>query len=210
MESTDLYYPKELSWLAFNERVLQEAADKNNPAVERIRFLGIYSNNLDEFFRVRVSDVKRQIIIAQNDGNELEAQHQRKLLEQIQQKVMALSKKFDTIHKDVVKALARYNIYILQKHELTDYQREWVRNYFINKVLRHIAPILIDKKTDLLSRLNGNAVYMYVALRREGRSPRFAAVQVPTGEVPRFFLIPPQRSRKNKHIILLDDMIQLS
>ena len=92
MESTDLYYPKELSWLAFNERVLQEAADKNNPAVERIRFLGIYSNNLDEFFRVRVSDVKRQIIIAQNDGNELEAQHQRKLLEQIQQKVMALSK----------------------------------------------------------------------------------------------------------------------
>ncbi|MEC7468515.1 MAG: polyphosphate kinase 1, partial [Pseudomonadota bacterium] len=105
MESTDLYYPKELSWLAFNERVLQEAADKNNPAVERIRFLGIYSNNLDEFFRVRVSDVKRQIIIAQNDGNELEAQHQRKLLEQIQQKVMALSKKFDTIHKDVVKAL---------------------------------------------------------------------------------------------------------
>ncbi|SHG15620.1 polyphosphate kinase [Marisediminitalea aggregata] len=210
MESTDLYYPKELSWLAFNERVLQEAADKNNPAVERIRFLGIYSNNLDEFFRVRVSDVKRQIIIAQNDGNELEAQHQRKLLEQIQQKVMALSKKFDTIHKDVVKALARYNIYILQKHELTDYQREWVRNYFINKVLRHIAPILIDKKTDLLSRLNGNAVYLYVALRREGRSPRFAAVQVPTGEVPRFFLIPPQRSRKNKHIILLDDMIQLS
>ena len=70
MDNDVLYYPKELSWLAFNERVLQEAADKNNPAVERIRFLGIYSNNLDEFYRVRAADVKRQITIAQNDGNE--------------------------------------------------------------------------------------------------------------------------------------------
>ena len=209
MESTDLYYPKELSWLAFNERVLQEAADRNNPAVERIRFLGIYSNNLDEFFRVRVADVKRQILIAHNAGNDEEAEHQRLLLVQIQRKVVELSKKFDTIHKEVVKALARYNIYILPKNQLDEYQRDWVRNYFINKVLRHIAPILIDKKTDLLSRLNGTAVYLYVALRREGKNPRFAAVQVPTGEISRFHLIPPQKSRKNKHIIMLDDMIQL-
>lgn len=209
MESTDLYYPKELSWLAFNERVLQEAADKNNPAVERIRFLGIYSNNLDEFFRVRVADVKRQILIAHNAGNDEEAEHQRRLLIQIQRKVVELSKKFDTIHKEVVKTLARYNIYILPKNQLDEYQRDWVRNYFINKVLRHIAPILIDKKTDLLSRLNGTAVYLYVALRREGKNPRFAAVQVPTGEISRFHLIPPQKSRKNKHIIMLDDMIQL-
>lgn len=209
MESTDLYYPKELSWLAFNERVLQEAADRNNPAVERIRFLGIYSNNLDEFFRVRVADVKRLILIAHNAGNDEEAEHQRLLLVQIQRKVVELSKKFDTIHKEVVKNLARYNIYILPKNQLNDYQRAWVRNYFINKVLRHIAPILIDKKTDLLSRLNGTAVYLYVALRREGRNPRFAAVQVPTGEISRFHLIPPQKSRKNKHIIMLDDMIQL-
>lgn len=209
MESTDLYYPKELSWLAFNERVLQEAADKNNPAVERIRFLGIYSNNLDEFFRVRVADVKRQIVIAHNAGNDEEAEHQRRLLIQIQRKVVELSKKFDTIHKEVVKTLARYNIYILPKNQLDEYQRDWVRNYFINKVLRHIAPILIDKKTDLLSRLNGTAVYLYVALRREGKNPRFAAVQVPTSEISRFHLIPPQHSRKNKHIIMLDDMIQL-
>ena len=209
MESTDLYYPKELSWLAFNERVLQEAADKNNPAVERIRFLGIYSNNLDEFFRVRVADVKRQILIAHNAGNDEEAERQRLLLVEIQRKVVELSKKFDTIHKEVVKNLARYNIFILPKSELDDYQRQWVRNYFINKILRHIAPILIDKKTDLLSRLNGTAVYLYVALRREGKSPRFAAVQVPTSEVSRFHLIPPQKSRKNKHIIMLDDMIQL-
>lgn len=153
MDSDVLYYPKELSWLAFNERVLQEAADKNNPAVERIRFLGIYSNNLDEFYRVRAADVKRQITIAQNDGNEEEAERQTLLMAQIQKKVVQLSEKFDQIHKDVLRALARYNIHILRKDDLDDYQRQWVRNFFVNKVLRHIAPILIDKKTRLIKSL---------------------------------------------------------
>ncbi|WP_218310234.1 polyphosphate kinase 1 [Alteromonas antoniana] len=209
MDSTELYFPKELSWLSFNERVLQEAADKNNPAVERIRFLGIYSNNLDEFFRVRAADVKRQITIAQNDDNDAEAEALISLLEQIQQKVVHLSEKFDSIHKDVLKALARYNIHILRKDMLNDYHRTWLRNLFVNKVLRHIAPILIDKKTDLLSRLNGTSVYLYVAIRREGRNPRFAVVQVPTSEMSRFVLIPPEGSRKKKQIVLLDDIIQL-
>ena len=209
MDSNVLYYPAELSWLAFNERVLQEAADKNTPAVERIRFLGIYSNNLHEFYRVRAAGVKRQITIAQNDGNEEEAERQIKLMAQIQQKVVQLSEKFDEIHKDVVKELARYNIYILRKNDLNDYQQQWVRNFFINKVLRHIAPIIIDKKTDLLKRLNGTSVYLYVALRRKERNTRYAVIQVPTTEMSRFMLIPPEKSKKKKHIIMLDDMIQL-
>lgn len=209
MEYNELYYPKELSWLSFNERVLQEAADKNNPAVERIRFLGIYSNNLDEFYRVRAADVKRQITIAQENGSEEEAARLIELMEEIQNKVVHLSNKFDDIHKDVVKALARYNIFILRKDALNEYQRTWLRNLFVNKILRHIAPILIDKKTDLLARLNGTAVYLYVALRRHGKNTRYAAVQVPTAETSRFIVIPPEKSRKKKHIILLDDVIQL-
>ena len=209
MDPKDLYYPKELSWLAFNERVLQEAADKNNPAVERIRFLGIYSNNLDEFYRVRAADVKRQITIAQNDGNEEEAEAQTRLMEKIQQKVVALSNKFDEIHKEVVRTLGRYNIHILRKSDLNEYQKQWLRDFFVNKILRHIAPILIDKKTDLLSRLNGTAVYLYVAIRRKDRNTRYAALQVPSQEMSRFVQIPPEKSRKKKHIILLDDIIQL-
>ncbi len=128
---------------------------------------------------------------------------------QIQQKVVQLSEKFDEIHKDVVKELARYNIYILRKNDLNDYQQQWVRNFFINKVLRHIAPIIIDKKTDLLKRLNGTSVYLYVALRRKERNTRYAVIQVPTTEMSRFMLIPPEKSKKKKHIIMLDDMIQL-
>ena len=209
MEHNELYYPKELSWLAFNERVLQEAADKNNPAVERIRFLGIYSNNLDEFYRVRAADVKRQITIAEDNGSDDEANKLMALMAEIQKKVVHLSNKFDEIHKDVLKALARYNIFILRKDELNDYQRVWLRNLFVNKILRHIAPILIDKKTDLLSRLNGTSVYLYVALRRTGKNTRYAVVQVPTSETSRFILIPPEKSRKKKHTILLDDVIQL-
>ncbi|MDO6475595.1 polyphosphate kinase 1 [Alteromonas sp. 1_MG-2023] len=209
MEHNELYYPKELSWLAFNERVLQEAADKNNPAVERIRFLGIYSNNLDEFYRVRAADVKRQITIAEDNGSDDEANKLMALMAEIQKKVVHLSNKFDEIHKDVLKALARYNIFILRKDELNDYQRVWLRNLFVNKILRHIAPILIDKKTDLLSRLNGTSVYLYVALRRTGKNTRYAVVQVPTSETSRFIVIPPEKSRKKKHIILLDDVIQL-
>ena len=209
MKNEELYYPKELSWLAFNERVLQEAADKNNPIIERIRFLGIYSNNLDEFYRVRAADVKRFITIAQNEGDEEEAERQTQLMEDIQAKVLSLSKQFNAIHKDVEKTLARYNIFIVRSTQLSEYQQRWVRSLFRNKVLRHIAPILIDNKTELLERLNGNSVYLYVAIRREGKNTKFAAIQIPTDEMSRFVFIPPEKSRKKKHIILLDNIIQL-
>ncbi|WP_100643923.1 polyphosphate kinase 1 [Alteromonas facilis] len=209
MTDEEIYYPKELSWLSFNERVLQEAADKNNPIVERIRFLGIYSNNLDEFYRVRAADVKRQITIALNEDNEEEAARQTQLMADIQAKVVELSGKFNEIHRDVEKTLARYNIHIIRKSELNEYQSEWLRNLFTNKILRHIAPILIDNKTQLLDRLNGTSVYLYVAIRRENRNTKYAVIQIPTGEMSRFVVIPPQKSRKKKHIILVDDIIQL-
>ncbi|MFC3092899.1 polyphosphate kinase 1 [Alteromonas sediminis] len=209
MDSQQLYYPKELSWLSFNERVLQEAADKNNPAVERLRFLGIYSNNLDEFFRVRAADVKRQITIAQNDDNLELAEQNIQLMEQIQDKVEVLAKKFDAIHREVVRELERYNIFICRVKDLTAYQREWCSDFFESKVLRHIAPIIVDKKTDLASRLNGSAVHMYVALRREEKSTKYAVLEVPTSEMSRFVLIPPEKSRKKKNLILLDEIIEL-
>lgn len=209
MNDTELYFPKELSWLAFNERVLQEAMDENTPVIERLRFLGIYSNNLDEFYRVRVADVKRQITISQNDDDDERAELYSNLLRQIQTKVKTLSTKFDQTHRHVVRSLEKYNIHILQHTDLDDAQLLWARKYFTNNVLLHVAPILLDNKVQLIQRLNDSSVYLDVALRREGRNTKYAVVEVPTNAISRFILLPPKKTRKIKQIILIDDLIKL-
>lgn len=206
----NLYYPRELSWLAFNQRVLQEAADKNNPIVERIRFLGIYSNNMDEFYRVRVAEVKRKIYIHLNEGETDLAEQTKLLMEKIQDKVQGMTEDFDQVHRDIVKQLSRYNIFLIGENDLNEYQTQWLTHYFKNKVLRHIAPILLHSKVDLVSRLNDSATYLYVAINKQEKNTQYATIEVPTNGMSRFVLIPPEKSRKKKHIILLDDIIRLN
>jgi polyphosphate kinase len=208
--SQNIYYPKELSWLSFNQRVLQEAADINNPIIERIRFLGIYSNNMDEFYRVRVADVKRKIYIHLNEGELEEAELTKLLMERIQKKVLGMTKDFDRIHSNVVKGLARYNIFLLGEEDLNDYHTQWLSNYFKNKILRHIAPVLLNKKVKLLSRLNDFATYLYVGIHKDDKAIAYATIEVPSQNMSRFVVIPPEKSRKKKYIILLDDIIRLN
>ncbi|GAC15681.1 polyphosphate kinase 1 [Aliiglaciecola lipolytica] len=209
MYPEQIYYPKELSWLSFNERVLQEAADKHNPIVERIRFLGIFSSNMDEFYRVRVAEVKRQIYIHLEEGNEQAAVNTKLLMEKIQQKVITLTESFEKVYDDVLIGLKRYNIHIVDKNQLTPYQQEWLINYFKNKILRHIAPILLHKKVNLVDRLNDFGTYLYVAIHKKDRATKYATIELPTEAMSRFIQIPPEKSRKKKHIILIDDVIQL-
>jgi polyphosphate kinase len=206
----NIYYPKELSWLSFNQRVLQEAADVNNPIIERIRFLGIYSNNMDEFYRVRVADVKRKIYIHLNEGELEEAEQTKLLMEKIQEKVLGMTKDFDRIHSNVVKGLARYNIFLLGEEDLNDYHTQWLSNYFKNKILRHIAPVLLNKKVKLVSRLNDFATYLYVGIHKDDKAIAYATIEVPSQNMSRFVVIPPEKSRKKKYIILLDDIIRLN
>ena len=206
----NLYYPRELSWLAFNQRVLQEAADEHNPIIERIRFLGIYSNNMDEFYRVRVAEVKRKIYIHLNEGETDLAEQTKLLMEKIQDKVQGMTDDFDRVHMDIVKQLSRYNIFLIGENDLNEYQTAWLTQYFKNKVLRHIAPILLHNKVDLVSRLNDSATYLYVAINRQDKNTQYATIEVPTNGMSRFVLIPPEKSRKKKHIILLDDIIRLN
>ncbi|MFT4810344.1 MAG: polyphosphate kinase [Arenicella sp.] len=206
----NIYYPKELSWLSFNQRVLQEAADVNNPIVERIRFLGIYSNNMDEFYRVRVADVKRKIYIHLNEGELVEAEQTKLLMEKIQEKVLSMTKDFDRIHSNVVKGLARYNIFLLGEEDLNDYHTQWLSDYFKNKILRHIAPVLLNKKVKLVSRLNDFATYLYVDIQKDDKIIAYASIEIPSQNMSRFVVIPPEKSRKKKYIILLDDIIRLN
>jgi polyphosphate kinase len=206
----NIYYPKELSWLSFNQRVLQEAADVNNPIIERIRFLGIYSNNMDEFYRVRVADVKRKIYIHLNEGELEKAEQTKLLMEKIQEKVLIMTTNFDRIHSNVVKGLARYNIFLLGEEDLNDYHTEWLSHYFKNKILRHIAPVLLNKKVKLVSRLNDFATYLYVGVHKDDKAIAYATIEVPSQNMSRFVVIPPEKSRKKKYIILLDDIIRLN
>lgn len=210
MSQANLYYPREISWLAFNQRVLQEAADRKNPIIERIRFLGIFSNNMDEFYRVRVADVKRKIYIHQDEGDTQKAEQTKLLMEQIQDKVLAMTDDFERIRTDIVHRLARYNIFLIGEEDLNEYQSTWLKNYFKNKVLRHIAPILLHNKVDLVSRLNDSATYLYVAINKTGKATQYATIEVPTKALSRFVVIPPEKSRKKKYIILLDDIIRLN
>lgn len=205
---TSTYYPRELSWLAFNQRVLQEATDKKNPIIERIRFLGIYSSNMDEFYRVRVADVKRQIYIHLNEGDTQKAEDTKLLMEKIQQRVLLMTKDFDRAYEEVVARLARYRIYLLDDKDLNPYHTQWLKDYFKNKILRHIAPILLDNKVSLLSRLNDSTTYLYIGIYNEGKPTSYATIEVPSHAMSRFVVIPPEKSRKKKYIILLDNIIR--
>ena len=206
---TPVYYPKELSWLAFNERVLQEAADSKNPIIERMRFLGIYSNNMDEFYRVRVADVKRLIYVYLNEGSSEKAEQTKLLMENIQAKVLAMTDAFDKIYQKLVRGLASYNIFLITKAELNNYQTVWLQNHFKNKILCHIAPVILDNKVDLIKRLNDSGTYLFVTIHRDSKLPLYATIEVPTYAMSRFVVIPPEKSRKKKYIVLLDDIIQL-
>ncbi|MBU3004123.1 polyphosphate kinase 1 [Paraglaciecola arctica] len=209
-DTQNIYYPKELSWLSFNQRVLQEAADVNNPIIERIRFLGIYSNNMDEFYRVRVADVKRKIYIHLNEGEIEEAEQTKLLMERIQEKVLEMTNNFDRIHANVVKGLARYNIFLLGEEDLNEYHTQWLSDYFKNKILRHIAPVLLNKKVKLLSRLNDFSTYLYVGIHKGEKAMAYATIEIPSQNMSRFVVIPPEKSRKKKYMILLDDIIRLN
>ena len=149
LPQTISYFAPELSWLSFNERVLQEAKDKSNPIIERMRFLGIFSNNLDEFFRVRVADVKRRILL--NKLPDTNFDEDEILLTQIQQKVLQLGQKFNLIHQQILHDLNSHNINVQRPEKLSEFHINWLKNFFHDNVLQHISPIMLMKtKTTLI------------------------------------------------------------
>ncbi|MDG1034753.1 MAG: polyphosphate kinase 1, partial [Luminiphilus sp.] len=135
-----LFMPRELSWLSFNARVLQEAADENVPIIQRLRYLGIFSSNLDEFFRVRVAEIRRLIVVSSGGKR----QRAKDLLETIQQQVSHLQREFDTIQTRVMKGLEKRHIYIVDESALNQNQLSFVEEYFAAQVLPALEPILLS------------------------------------------------------------------
>src|SRR5581483_4121086 len=164
------YIPRDISWLSFNERVFQEATDKTVPLVERIKFLGIFSSNLDEFFRVRVATLKRLLEVKKN-AKEVMGENPKKLLKLIHTTVVQQQKKVDEVYKLLVKELADQKIFIIDEKKLNIDQATFVQKYFRENVLPTLAPIMIDS-TPKFPFLNDKSIYFAVKLLKNGKSAK--------------------------------------
>ncbi|NOH79067.1 polyphosphate kinase 1 [Vibrio sp. RE86] len=204
MSAEKLYVEKELSWLSFNERVLQEAADKTVPLIERIRFLGIFSNNLDEFYKVRFADVKRRILINQERGGNDNSKH---LLTKMQTKALKLNERFDELYAELIRDMARRRIFLVNENQLSETQQKWVRKYFRKEVLPHVTPLMMRDDIDVLQFLKDEYAYITVELKKHDQS-KYALLEIPTDHLPRFVMVPEQKGKRRKTIILLDNIIR--
>ncbi|MFH4532334.1 polyphosphate kinase 1 [Vibrio diabolicus] len=204
MSAEKLYIEKELSWLSFNERVLQEAADKTVPLIERIRFLGIFSNNLDEFYKVRFADVKRRILISQERGG---SDSPKRLLTKMQSKALKLNEQFDELYSELIREMARRRIFLVNEQQLDESQQKWIAKYVRREVMPHITPLLMKDEIDVLQFLKDEYAYIAVELRKEEHY-QYALIEIPTDHLPRFVMVPEQKGKRRKTIILLDNIIR--
>lgn len=197
---------RDISWLSFNHRVLQEAADETVPLKERIKFLGIFSNNLDEFFRVRVAALRRMIQFGKKANMHLE-ESPGIILEQIQDIVLKQQSEFDRIWNEILRDLKKQKIFLIDENQLNRAQKKFVVDYFNEEIRSNIVPLMIESIQSFPT-LNDKSIYLACALSRKDKSipKRFALVSVPARRLPRFVLLP---SKQNEHhIILLEDIIR--
>jgi len=199
---------RDISWLAFNARVLQEANDKNNHLHDRLRFLGIFSNNLDEFFRVRVAALNKMLLLGKGAKMHLESNPDR-ILKRIQQTVLTQQQEFDNTYADIISELEQENIFIKNEKQLTKKQKEFVTRYFEEKVRTQIIPLMIETIPQI-PLLRDKSIYLACLLGKthESMAQRYALIEIPTKVLPRFVIIPSDKGAMD--IILLEDIIRFN
>ncbi len=202
---------RDISWLSFNERVLQEASDTSVSLQQRIRFLGIFSNNTDEFFRVRVATLKRMIEFLEKRRKlnmHLEESPQ-KILDEIQINVIQQQSEFNRIWKGILTELKKEKIFLKTEKQLNKIQQDFVKTFFDEHVRNNVIPLMIEGLQQV-PYLRDKSIYLGVTLYKKNAThhQKYALIEVPTKTVGRFILLPSKTGEKN--IILLEDIIRFN
>lgn len=200
---------RDLSWLNFNERVLQEAANPHVPLLERIKFLGIFSNNQDEFFRVRVASNRRLLYVRKGDFDKgIKKEEIKQTLDDIQQQVILLQKKFDTVFFQLLDELKKQKIFWVNEKKLSIAQQQQTKRYFKDEILSTLFPLILEEKKPF-PYLKDSGIYLAVKMiRTVDNEVKYAIVEIPSKIKGRFYLLPEQDG--NRFIIFLDDVIRIN
>ena len=199
---------RDISWLSFNARVLQEANDPTVPLRERIRFLGIFSNNLDEFFRVRVATLKRMTLLGDKTQDKIHLEKDpKKILDQIQEIVLEQQNEFNRIWLHVQQDLKKQGIRLLTEKQLNNEQKKFVEQFFYEEIQSEVIPLMIESTAEM-PYLRERSLYLAVCLRKKTNAynKKYALIEVPSRNKRRFLKLP---SAQGKHdIILMEDVIR--
>ncbi|QRM90465.1 polyphosphate kinase 1 [Lacinutrix sp. WUR7] len=200
----NIYINREVSWLQFNARVLQEAEDEDVPLIERLRFLGIFSNNLDEFFKVRYATVKRIVEAGKGGKSELGGVKASELLEIITQIVIKQQSESLKILNVIQKKLELENIFVINETQINEEQHKFIKNYFIQKVSPALVTIVLNEFVKLPN-LKDSAAYLAVNMVLNNNENQYAFIEI-SKAMDRFIVLPKQEDKN--YIIMVDDLLR--
>ena len=198
------YINREISWLEFNERVLQEADDTNVPLIERVRFLGIFSNNLDEFYRVRYATVKR-IAVSNDSGKTIYRDVTAKnLLKEISTKAIKLQEQSFKILNKVVVELEKEKIFFVNENTMMKYQKKFISSYFSDIISPSLGIIVLDK-IKKMPKFEDNLSFILVKMKNKYDQSQHAILHFPKN-LKRFIQLP--SNDDNDYVVMVDDIIR--